>query len=138
MCGGRATWGAPSARAKIGLRANLAGRVTPEEVQKLRKDLACSAHELGRALGVDANTILAWESGEQFPTKRYVDHMKKLEAEGPAAIPRAPKGRARAKQGIERLDDPKLWELVRKLCQHPALFDQVVKLAEAYPDRAEQ
>jgi transcriptional regulator with XRE-family HTH domain len=130
--------GRPIGRAASGLRANLAGRVTPEEVQKLRKDLKCSAHELGRALGVDANTILAWESGEEFPTKRYVDHMKKLEAQGPDAIARAPKGRGRPKQGMDRLGDPKLWELVRKLCEHPALFDQVAKLAEAYPDPAER
>jgi transcriptional regulator with XRE-family HTH domain len=112
--------------------------VAPEEIQKLRKELKCSAHELGRALGVDANTVLAWESGDEFPTKRYVDQMRALEAKGPDAIPRAPKGRARAKQGMERLDDPKLWELVRKLCEHPALFDQVAKLADGYPDPAKR
>jgi len=35
---------------------------------------------------------------------------------------------------LARLSDPKLWELVRKLAEHPALFDQVSKLAEAYSD----
>jgi hypothetical protein len=35
---------------------------------------------------------------------------------------------------MARLADPRLWELLRKLAEHPALFDQVSKLADAYPD----
>ncbi len=108
--------------------------MAPEEVQDLRKSLKCSAHELGRTLGVDANTVLAWESGELFPTKRHVDQMAALRTKGPDAIVRTPKGRVQQKQGTERLEDPKLWEVVRKLCEHPALFDQVAKLADAYTD----
>lgn len=110
--------------------------MSPEEIQQLRKNLKCSAHELGRALGVDANTVLAWEGGELFPTKRSVELMRELEGKGPDAIPRAPKGRVRVKKGVERLDDPKLWEVVRKLLEHPVLFDQVAKLADAYDDPA--
>lgn len=110
--------------------------MSPDDVQKIRKQLKCSAHELGRALGVDANTVLAWESGEQFPTKRYVDLLVVLEQKGPDAIARAPKGKARGAQGLDRLGDPKLWEVVKKLCEHPALFEQVAKLADGYSDAA--
>jgi DNA-binding XRE family transcriptional regulator len=107
--------------------------VSPDEIQKLRKDLSCSAHELGRTLGVDSNTVVAWESGELFPTKRHVEQMRAIREKGPDAIVRAPRGK-QAKRGMERLDDPKLWEILRKLLEHPPLFDQVVKLADAYDD----
>ncbi len=110
--------------------------MSPEEIQQLRKELKCSAGELARTIGVDADTVLAWEGGELFPTKRYVDQLRVLKEKGPDAIVRLPRGRARAKVGVDRLADPKLWELVRKLIQHPALFDQVAKLAEGYDDPA--
>lgn len=110
--------------------------MAPEEIQALRKELGCSAHELGRVLGVDANTILAWEAAELFPTKRHVDQMRALREQGPDAIPRAYRGRKRAMPPIERLADPKLWELLRKLLEHPALFDKVAQLAESYDDPA--
>ncbi len=110
--------------------------MSPEEIQKLRKDLKCSAHELSRALGVDANTVLAWESGELFPTKRHVEQLRKIGEQGPDAIVRTPRGKAPPKQGVMRLDDPKLWEILRKLLEHPALFDQVAKLADGYEDPA--
>jgi transcriptional regulator with XRE-family HTH domain len=109
--------------------------VAPDEIQKLRKDLSCSAHELARALGVHANTVLAWENGELFPTKRHVDQMRAIRDQGPDAIARTPRGK-QTKRGVERLDDPKLWEVLRKLLEHPALFDQVAKLADAYEDPA--
>jgi hypothetical protein len=59
-----------------------------------------------------------------------------LKTKGPDAIPRTPRGKARVKKGVERLDDPKLWEIVRKLLEHPVLFDQVAKLADGYDDPA--
>jgi transcriptional regulator with XRE-family HTH domain len=111
--------------------------VSPEEIRNLRKELACSAHELARTLGVDANTVLAWEAAELFPTKRHVEQMRELWEKGPTAVFRAPKGKTRAKKGVERLDDPKLWEVVRKLLEHPTLFDQVVELAQRYDDPAQ-
>ena len=79
--------------------------------------------------------MLAWEAGELFPTKRHVVQMQLLAKQGPGAIPRTPRGKAKRK-GMSRLDDPKLWELFRKLLEHPALFDQVAKLAESYSDPA--
>jgi transcriptional regulator with XRE-family HTH domain len=106
--------------------------VSPEEIKALRSELGASHGELARALKVDARTIVLWESGELFPTKRHVGEMEKLRAAGPDAVPRAPRGKAKGVTGSARLDDPELWEIVRKLCDHPAFFEQVAKLAAGY------
>jgi transcriptional regulator with XRE-family HTH domain len=108
--------------------------VSPEDIKQLRKDLKVTARDLAQALDVDQKEIVAWEAGERFPTKRYVDALQKLKAQGAAAFPRAPKARPGVKVGVQRLSDPKLWEIVRKLLEHPALFDQVAELAARYPD----
>lgn len=106
--------------------------MTPDDLKALRKELACTAKELAQALGLDQATVLAWEKGELFPTKPYVDKMEALRAKGPAAIPKKAKGA----DPIKVLADPALWELVRKLAAHKKLRDEVVKLAAAYPDPA--
>jgi transcriptional regulator with XRE-family HTH domain len=111
--------------------------VQPDEIQKLRKELSCTAKELATALGVDPKDVAAWESGELFPTKRHVTAMAALRAKGASAIVRAPRGKAAAKTGQARLADPALWKIVRKLVEHPALFDQVAKLSETFSDPAE-
>lgn len=109
--------------------------MSPEELKQLRKELSCTAKELALTLGVDPKEFAAWEAGELFPTKRYVGELEALRKKGPTAIQRAAKGKSSgAKTGMARLADPKLWELLRKLAEHPALFDQVSKLAEKYPD----
>lgn len=109
--------------------------VSPEDLKQLRKELSCTAKELALTLGIEPKELAAWEAGELFPTKRYVGELEALRKKGPTAIQRAPKGKASsAKTGMARLTDPKLWELVRKLAEHPALFDQVSKLAEGYSD----
>lgn len=108
--------------------------VLPEDIRKLRKELSCTARELAVTLGVDAARVAAWESGDEFPTKRYVEAMEALRQKGPTAIVRQPKGKATAKSGVARLSDPSFWRVVRKLVEHPALFDQVAKLSEKYPD----
>jgi transcriptional regulator with XRE-family HTH domain len=112
--------------------------VSPEELKQLRKELSCTAKELALTLGIEPRELAAWEAGELFPTKRYVGELEALRKKGPTSILRASKGKAgTAKVGMARLADAKLWELVRKLAEHPALFDQVAKLAEAYGDPAE-
>ena len=112
--------------------------MSPEELKLLRKDLSCTAKELALTLGIEPKEVAAWEAGELFPTKRYVSELETLRKKGSAAIVRAPKGKqAATKTGLARLADPKLWEIIRKLAEHPALFDQISKLAEAYPDPAE-
>jgi DNA-binding XRE family transcriptional regulator len=108
--------------------------VTPEDIKQLRKALACSASELAKALDVDARTVVLWESGELFPTKKYVDLMEELQQAGPAAITRKPKGKVKGVSGMDRLNDPQLWQIVKKLLAHPVFFDQVAKISEDYPD----
>jgi len=107
--------------------------MSPDDIKALRKELACTAKELAAALGVDQATVLSWEKADLFPTKAYVDRMADLRAKGPASIPRKSKAGA---DPIKSLTDPQLWELVRKLAAHKRLRDEVVKLAEKYPDPA--
>ncbi|GMV18087.1 MAG: XRE family transcriptional regulator [Polyangiaceae bacterium] len=110
--------------------------MSPEELKALQKELGISASELARALKVEPKTVVLWESGELFPTKRHVELMRELRERGRDAFPRAPRGKSRGVTGMARLSDPKLWELVRKLAAHPGFFDQVAKLAEELPDPA--
>ena len=112
--------------------------MSPEALKQLRKELSCTAKELAITLGIEPKEYAAWEAGELFPTKRYVTELEALRKKGSAAILRAPKGKAAAaKTGMARMADPKLWEVVRKLAEHPALFDQVSKLAEPFRDPAD-
>lgn len=106
--------------------------MTPDDVKAVRKDLACTAKELAQALGIEQATVLAWERGELFPTKQYVDKMNELRARGPSAIPRKAKGA----DPMKVLTEPSFWELVRKLAAHKKLRDEVAKLAASYPDPA--
>jgi len=122
--------------------------VAPEDIKALRRDLECTAKELAGALGIEQAMVFAWERGERFPTKRYVDRMLALRAAGPLAVPRNPKPPARvlasspsspAGQGpslMKALADPTLWEIVRKLVAHPPMRDEVARLAARYPDPA--
>jgi len=60
--------------------------------------------------------------------------MEALRAKGPGAIPRKTKSGA---DPIQSLADPQVWQLVRKIAAHKKLRDAVAKLAEPYPDPAE-
>ncbi len=106
--------------------------MTSDELKTLRKELSCTAKELAQALGVEQAVVLAWEKGDLFPTKAFIDKMGLLRQRGPGAIPRKAKGEAPMKV----LADPALWELVRKLVANKKLRDEVIKLAAAYPDPA--
>ena len=109
--------------------------MSPEDVKALRKELGCSAHQLATELKVDDKTIFAWESGELFPTKRHVLRMEALKKQGPQAFKRPAKpATTTPPAGLDRLRDPKLWELIAKLVAQPAFFDEVTKLAAKYPD----
>jgi transcriptional regulator with XRE-family HTH domain len=108
--------------------------VTPEDIKALRKDLGCTAKELAAALDLDQATVLAWERGELFPTKRYVDAMAALREKGAGAIPKKSKGG----DPMKSLADPLLWELVRKLCAHKKLREETARLAAGYPDPASE
>jgi transcriptional regulator with XRE-family HTH domain len=104
-----------------------------EDVKALRKELGCTAKELGAALGLDQATVMGWEKGDLFPTKAYVDRMNVLRSKGPGAVPRKAKAGA---DPVKGLADPQVWELLRKIAAHKKLRDDVAKLAEKYPDPA--
>jgi transcriptional regulator with XRE-family HTH domain len=109
--------------------------MTPAEIKALRQELRCTARELGDALGLDQETVLAWEREDQFPTKRYVDRMAELRKAGPTAIPR--RKRRGAVTPMQALADPELWRLLRKLLAHAELRDAALKLAAGYDDPAD-
>ncbi len=109
--------------------------VSPDDIKALRSTLGCTARELADALGVEQKAVLAWESGELFPTKRLVDKMAALGAAGPSSVPRRAKGAA--PPPLRVLADPSLWALVRKLIAHKKLRDEVSRLAEGYSDPAD-
>jgi DNA-binding transcriptional regulator YiaG len=106
--------------------------VTPDDIKLLRKELGCTARDLATTLGIEQKEVLAWEAGELFPTKRFVDQMQTIRDKGPSAVVRAAKGKNVGP--TERVSDPAFWAVVKKLLLHPALFDQVSKLAERYED----
>jgi DNA-binding XRE family transcriptional regulator len=107
--------------------------VTSDEIKALRKELVCTAKELAQALGIEQQTVMAWEKGDLFPTKAFVDKMELLRSRGPASIPKKAKGA----DPMKVLADPALWELVRKIVAHKKLRDEVVKLAGPYADPAQ-
>jgi DNA-binding transcriptional regulator YiaG len=112
--------------------------MTPDEIKKVREELACTARELATALGLEQDIVLAWEKGELFPTKRYVVKMEELRRKGPSAIPRKPRRQAAAAAPMAVLSDPELWRLVRKLIAHTELRREAIRLAETYSDPGEE
>lgn len=109
--------------------------MSPEDIKALRQQLGCTARELAAAIGIEQQTVLAWERGELFPTKRYCDAMEALRQKGPGAIPK--KRRGKAQTPMSALADPDVWKLIRKLVAHPELRASVQSLAEGYADPAE-
>ncbi|HRG99208.1 MAG TPA: XRE family transcriptional regulator [Polyangiaceae bacterium] len=105
----------------------------PEDLKALRKELACTAKELAAALSIEQSTVMAWERGDLFPTKAFVQQMEALRAKGPSSIPRKSKG----PDAMKTLADPGFWGLVRKLAAHKKLRDETLKLAAGYPDPAD-
>jgi transcriptional regulator with XRE-family HTH domain len=108
--------------------------LSPDDIKALRSALGCTTRELGEAVGVDQATIIAWEQGQLFPTKKYVDRMLALQEKGPGSVPK--KARGAAPPPVRVLADPTFWEVVRKLVAHKKLRDEVQKLAASYPDPA--
>ena len=106
--------------------------VTPDDLKQLRKELGCTARDLATTLGIEQKEVLAWEAGERFPTKRFVEQMKALREKGPSAILKSAKGKAVAP--TDRVSDPAFWAVIKKLLLYPALYEQVSKLADTYGD----
>ena len=116
--------------------------MSPDDLRALRKELSCSAKELALTLGIEQDEVLAWEKGERFPTKRFVDAMEAIRTRGSGAVVRAPKpkprGAAAQPSAPDPLADPAFWALFRKLVAHPELRREALALAERYPDAATQ
>jgi transcriptional regulator with XRE-family HTH domain len=108
--------------------------VSPDDLKQLRKELGCTARDLATTLGIEQKEVLAWEAGELFPTKRFVDQMEALRKKGPSAVLKTARGKNVTP--TDRLSDPAFWAVVKKLALHPALFDQVSKLADKFADDA--
>ena len=111
--------------------------MSPEAIKALRQELGCTARELAAALGIEQETVLAWERSDLFPTKRHVDVMEALRKKGPSAVPRKPRRKSAPASPLHALADPAVWRLLRKVLVHPELRDAVEKLAEPYKDPAD-
>ena len=112
-------------------------RMTPAEIKALRAELRCSTRDLAQAIGVEQASILSWERGDTFPTKRWVDRMKEVRAAGPSATPTS--GMPASAAGppgtpLAGLADPRVWAIIRKLIVYPELRSRVEELAAAYED----
>jgi transcriptional regulator with XRE-family HTH domain len=104
--------------------------MSPDEIKKARAALKCTAKELALALELEPSTVMAWERGDEFPTKKNVARLAVLMEAGPSAIPRKAKGG----DPMDALRDPDVWLLIRKLLAHPKLRAEVVKLAVKYDE----
>lgn len=101
-----------------------------DEIKQLRKRLGCTSRALGRTIGVDQATILSWERGETFPTKRHAEALTELASRGDAAAHED----VRAAAPLAPLGDPETWALFRKLIAHPELRRAALELASRYED----
>lgn len=110
--------------------------MSPDEVKALRTRLRATTKDLAQALDIEPATLSAWERGEAFPTKRYVQLLAELDAKGPEAFPRLPTKRGAAKKSdpMSGLADPAVWALLRKILAHAELREAVIKLAAPYED----
>lgn len=102
--------------------------VSPGDIKKLREELGCSLGDLARYVGVETKTLLAWESGDLFPTKRHTSRLETARRDG---LPRADKPK-QAPSGLDVLSDPRLWAIVVKLAKSPEFFAEVEKIAARY------
>lgn len=108
--------------------------MSPDELRAARKVLACTAKELAETLGVPPAEVTAWEREESFPTKRWVDKIGALVAQGPSAIARKKKKSPKSLSPMEALADAETWALIRKILTHNELRAECTKLAEGYAD----
>jgi transcriptional regulator with XRE-family HTH domain len=103
--------------------------MTPEEIRQLCQALECTSRELAATLEIDPVLVRAWQQGDRFPTKRLIERMRKLRELGPSAVVRTHRGRrAATTSGV--LQDPRLWDVLQQIVEHPELLDRVVELVE--------
>jgi transcriptional regulator with XRE-family HTH domain len=103
--------------------------MTAEDILALRKGLRLTQRQLAEAQNIDVDTVRQGERAEAFPTRGHVEALGVLKDRAPAPR-KAPAGPYRA------LADPGFPALLRKLLAHPKLLAEALKLAEAWPDPA--
>ncbi|HVU01743.1 MAG TPA: XRE family transcriptional regulator [Polyangiaceae bacterium] len=108
--------------------------MSPADIRKLRAELDCSVGELAGTLGVEVKTVLAWESGDLFPTKKHADRLTAMAREGASAVVRKARPSAQPKRGLAALSEPRLWAVVRKLAAYPDFLTEVERLGERYDE----
>ncbi len=108
--------------------------MSPDDLRAARKSLSCTAKELAETIGVMPAEVLAWEREEGFPTKRWVDKISALVAQGPNAIARKKKKATKTLSPMGALADAETWALIRKILGHNELRAECIKLAESYSD----
>jgi DNA-binding transcriptional regulator YiaG len=52
--------------------------VLPSEIEKLRVELGWSMSRLAQEMGIPADLIVDWESGQRFPTKKHCVQLQAL------------------------------------------------------------
>lgn len=52
--------------------------MTPEEIQKIRKDLGVSQEKFAQLLGTTVVSVNRWESGKVKPSRLYIKEIKEL------------------------------------------------------------
>jgi hypothetical protein len=111
--------------------------VTPEQIKQIRTDLRCTVRELASSLGAPAADVQAWEAGTQFPTKRWVNRLESLRDKGPnALLGKSAEASGKGASPMAQLDNPEVWQLIRKLLAYPQLFSEVSQIAKDYEDPA--
>jgi transcriptional regulator with XRE-family HTH domain len=104
--------------------------VTGDDIKALRKELGLSIQSLASQLKVETRTILAWESGDLFPTKRHVsallDLTRKKDESGALPTPHS----VEQAELVAQLENPELWALVVKLATDPVFFEEAQRLAK--------
>ena len=126
--------------------------MTGDEIKALRRTLDWTARKLGEALGIDQGTVLAWEREDLFPTKRHVAAMGALlersraagggdEGSGARGGGETGGSGSEARGGDAAvwggLADPAVWRLFRKVLASEELRAEVERLAERFPDPAD-
>jgi len=125
--------------------------VDARRIKALREELGLSVSQLARELSVDVKTILSWEAGRTFPTKKHADKLEGLATADTDSEDRVSEARPVAdsaiaergtgEQGQVRGDDLEdavldhdTWRVVQKLLLYPDLLRSVQDLCASYPD----
>ncbi len=92
-----------------------------------------TARDLAQALDVEQKEVVAWEA-ESAPDEALRRGHAEAAGPGGRGVPASPKAKPGPRSACSGSTIPSSWEIVRKLLEHPALFDQVAELSARYAD----